>query len=105
MVDEYTNLYKKLVSLYNEKNITNIHKSKFSIESIRNEFISKIVDLVKLQEKFYYYVNYDFIGFDIEDMNKMLQGKKNNKERFDALQKLTNNIYAANNNQTYRVAS
>lgn len=57
MVDEYTNLYKKLESLYDEKNITNIHKSKFSIESIQNEFISKVVDLVKLREKFYYYVS------------------------------------------------
>ncbi|WP_456110749.1 hypothetical protein [Roseburia inulinivorans] len=28
-------------------------------------------------------------------MNKMLKAKKNNKERLDALQKLTNNIYAA----------
>ena len=100
MIDEYTTLYKKLVSLYDEKNITHIHKSKFSIESIQNEFISKVVDLVKLREKFYYYVNYDLVGYDIEDMNKMLKAKKNNKERLDALQKLTNNIYAANNNQS-----
>lgn len=100
MIDEYTTLYKKLVSLYDEKNITHIHKSKFSIESIQNEFISKVVDLVKLREKFYYYVNYDLVGYDIEDMNKILQGKKNNKERLDALQKLTNNIYAASNNQS-----
>lgn len=99
MVDTYTTLYKKLVSLYDAKNITYIHKSKFSIDTLQNEFISKVVDLVKLREKFYYYVNYDLIGYDIETMNDMLYKKKSNKERLEVLQKLTDNIFANSNHQ------
>ena len=102
MIDDYSSLYKKLTCMYDAKAIENIHRTKSSTNAIQEEFISKIVDLVNLRQKFYFYVNYDLIGYDVEELNDMLRKKKNNKERLLELQKLTNNIFANNQDINFR---
>ena len=58
------------------------------------------MELVKAREKFYYYINYDLVGYDTEDLNNTLRQKKTNKERFSILRNITDNIFTTLQNDS-----
>lgn len=63
-------------------------------DALKNKFANAVAELIKAREKFYYYINYDLMGYDTEDLNKTLKQKKtNNKERFHMLRDITDNIF------------
>lgn len=100
LIKDYTEKYKKLTVLYDTANVTQIHNSTHKVDSLQNSFTNAVVNLVKAREKFYYYINYDLVGYDTEALNKALKQKKTNKERFDMLRGITDNIFTTLQNDS-----
>ena len=93
LIEDYTKKYNNLVKLYDTANVTQIHSSTSNTDALQNSFTNAVVELVKAREKFYYYINYDLVGYDTEDLNKTLKQHKTNKERFCILKDITDNIF------------
>lgn len=100
LIEDYTEKYKKLTTLYDTANVTQIHSSTHKVDALQNSFTNAVVALVKAREKFYYYINYDLVGYDTEDLNKTLKQQKTNKERFDMLRGITDNIFTTLQNDS-----
>lgn len=93
LIEDYTKKYHNLVKLYDTSNVTQIHSSTSNTDALQNKFTNAVAELIKAREKFYYYINYDLVGYDTEDLNKTLKQKKTNKERFRMLRDITDNIF------------
>lgn len=76
LIEDYTKKYNNLVKLYDTANVTQIHSSTSNTDALQNSFTNAVVELVKAREKFYYYINYDLVGYDTEDLNKTLKQQK-----------------------------
>ena len=93
LIEDYTRKYNNLVKLYDIANIAQLHRSASNTDTLQNSFTNAVVELIKAREKFYYYINYDLVGYDTEDLNKTLKQQKTNKERFRILRNMTDNIF------------
>lgn len=100
LIEDYTEKYKKLTALYDATNVAQIHNSNHKIDALQNRFTNAVVELVKAREKFYYYINYDLVGYDTEDLNETLRKQKTNKERFRILRDITDNIFTTLQNDS-----
>lgn len=91
LINHYTALYNRLY--LSEKDIFTIHKTTPKTTTILDKFIDKVIALIEQKEQFFSYINYELVGYDVEDLNKILKNKKTNKQRFDYLKSITGNIY------------
>lgn len=100
LIEDYTKKYNNLIKLYDASTVTQIHSSTSDTNALQNLFTNAVTELVKAREKFYYYINYDLVGYDTEDLNKALKQKKTNKERFRMLKDITDNIFTTLQNDS-----
>ena len=100
LIEDYTRKYNNLVKLYDIANVAQLHSSTSNTDTLQNSFTNAVVELVKAREKFYYYINYDLVGYDTEDLNNTLRQKKTNKERFSILRNITDNIFTTLQNDS-----
>lgn len=94
LIDDYTKKYHNLVKLYDIPNIADIHSTISDKDILQSRFTDTVAELVKAREKFYYYINYDLVGYDTEDLNKTLKQQKTNKDRFQILKNITDNVFS-----------
>ncbi len=100
LIEDYTKKYNNLVKLYDSSNVTQIHSSTSDTNTLQNLFTNAVAELVKARDKFYYYINYDLVGYDTEELNKTLKQQKTNKERFRILRNITDNIFTTLQNDS-----
>lgn len=94
LIEDYTEKYKKLTAFYDATNVAQIHNSTHKIDALQNSFTNAVVNLIKARDKFYYYINYDLVDYNTDDL------KKTNKERFDMLRGITDNLFTTLQNDT-----
>lgn len=100
LIEDYTKKYHNLVKLYDASTVTQIHSTASNTDILQNRFTNAVVGLIKAREKFYYYINYDLVGYDTEDLDETLRKQKTSKDRFRILRDITDNIFTTLQNDS-----